>query len=163
MVFCTECLDGWWSWEPLRRSCVRCEWCRATHGTICTLNLKTIISSKKLVSVYQYTRRHVPQDRQLHQCRCENLKSPDTLKSDRIKFLLSDPVYGNLLCFISVRDRAQRRRPVVETWWSSGTCPPTQDKPLQSTEKQTHSTDLQKQIISFNQQFWPYYVLLTSD
>ena len=22
MVFCTEFLDGWWSWEPLRRSCV---------------------------------------------------------------------------------------------------------------------------------------------
>jgi len=29
MVFCTEFLDGWWSWEPLRRSCVRCGWCRA--------------------------------------------------------------------------------------------------------------------------------------
>ena len=32
MAFCTEFLDGWWSWEPLRRSCVRCGWCRATHG-----------------------------------------------------------------------------------------------------------------------------------
>ena len=30
MVSCTEFLDGWWSWEPLRRSCVRCGWCRAT-------------------------------------------------------------------------------------------------------------------------------------
>ena len=30
MVFCTEFLDGWWSWEPLRRSCVRCGCCRAT-------------------------------------------------------------------------------------------------------------------------------------
>ena len=30
MVFCTEVLVGWWSWEPLRRSCVRCGWCRAT-------------------------------------------------------------------------------------------------------------------------------------
>jgi len=29
MVFCTEILDGWWSWEPLRRSCMRCGWCRA--------------------------------------------------------------------------------------------------------------------------------------
>ena len=29
MVFCTEFLDGWWSWEPLRRSYVRCGWCRA--------------------------------------------------------------------------------------------------------------------------------------
>jgi len=28
-VFCTEFLDGWWFWEPLRRSCVRCGWCRA--------------------------------------------------------------------------------------------------------------------------------------
>jgi len=28
MVFCTEFLDGWWSWEPLRTSCL---WCRAWH------------------------------------------------------------------------------------------------------------------------------------
>ena len=28
MVFCTEFLDGWWSWEPLRGSCLRCGWCR---------------------------------------------------------------------------------------------------------------------------------------
>jgi len=31
MVFCAEFVDGWWSWEPLRRSCVRCGWCRATR------------------------------------------------------------------------------------------------------------------------------------
>jgi len=31
MDFCTEFLEGWWSWEPLRRSCVRCGWCRAMH------------------------------------------------------------------------------------------------------------------------------------
>jgi len=31
MVFCTEFLDGWWSWEPLRRSCVRCGWCRTSR------------------------------------------------------------------------------------------------------------------------------------
>jgi len=31
MVFCTEFLDGWWSWEPLYRSCVRCRLCRATR------------------------------------------------------------------------------------------------------------------------------------
>jgi len=24
MDFCTEFVDGWWSWEPLRRSCVWC-------------------------------------------------------------------------------------------------------------------------------------------
>jgi len=30
VVFCAEFLDGWWSWEPLRRSCVRCWWCCAT-------------------------------------------------------------------------------------------------------------------------------------
>jgi len=29
MVFCTEFLDGWWSWEPMRRSFVRCGKCRA--------------------------------------------------------------------------------------------------------------------------------------
>jgi len=28
MVFCTKDLDGWWSWEPLRRSCLRCGMCR---------------------------------------------------------------------------------------------------------------------------------------
>ena len=27
MVFCTQFVDGWWSWEPLRRSCVRFGWC----------------------------------------------------------------------------------------------------------------------------------------
>ena len=31
MVFCTEFLDGWWSWEPLRRSCVRCTAPSAPH------------------------------------------------------------------------------------------------------------------------------------
>ena len=31
--FCTEFVNGWWSWEPLRRSCVRCGWCRATAET----------------------------------------------------------------------------------------------------------------------------------
>jgi len=29
MVFCTEYVDGWWSWEPLHMSCVRCRWCHA--------------------------------------------------------------------------------------------------------------------------------------
>ena len=29
MVLCTQSVDRWWSWEPLRRSCVRCGWCRA--------------------------------------------------------------------------------------------------------------------------------------
>jgi len=33
LVFHTEFLDGWWSWEPLRRSCVRCGWCRAPSCT----------------------------------------------------------------------------------------------------------------------------------
>ena len=30
MVFCTKFLDGWWSWEPLYRSCVRSGWCCVT-------------------------------------------------------------------------------------------------------------------------------------
>ena len=40
MVFCTEFLDGWWSWEPLRGSCVRCWWCRVpeSHGIIRTVH-----------------------------------------------------------------------------------------------------------------------------
>jgi len=28
----TEFLDGWWSYRPLRRSCVRCWWCRASSA-----------------------------------------------------------------------------------------------------------------------------------
>ena len=28
--FLHRVLDGWWSWEPLRRSCVGCGWCSAT-------------------------------------------------------------------------------------------------------------------------------------
>ena len=31
MVFCTEFLDGWWSWELLRRSGVRCGLCARHH------------------------------------------------------------------------------------------------------------------------------------
>jgi len=30
-VYCTEFLDGWWSWEPMRRSCVRCGWFSASQ------------------------------------------------------------------------------------------------------------------------------------
>jgi len=30
MIFCTEFLDGWWFWEPLLRSYVRCGLCRRT-------------------------------------------------------------------------------------------------------------------------------------
>ena len=30
--------DGWWSWESLRRSCVRCGWCRATPSYCLFLN-----------------------------------------------------------------------------------------------------------------------------
>ena len=32
IVFCSEFLDALWSWEPLRRSCVRWGWCRATSA-----------------------------------------------------------------------------------------------------------------------------------
>ena len=39
MVFCTEFLDGWWSWEPLRMSCVRCGWCRRTAPCVWSRNL----------------------------------------------------------------------------------------------------------------------------
>ena len=28
-VWFSEFLDGWWSWEPLPRLCVRCGWCMA--------------------------------------------------------------------------------------------------------------------------------------
>jgi len=36
MVFCTEFLDGWWSWEPLCRPCLWCGWCCAWHHPHCT-------------------------------------------------------------------------------------------------------------------------------
>ena len=46
MVFCTEFLDGWLSWEPLRRSCARCGWCRANCWVISSLRLSGwVISS----------------------------------------------------------------------------------------------------------------------
>ena len=38
MVFCTEFVDGWWSWQPLRRSCVRCGWWRVRHHPHRTLD-----------------------------------------------------------------------------------------------------------------------------
>ena len=41
MVFLTEFLDGWWSWQPLRRSCVRCGWCRARQHTHRTHDLRS--------------------------------------------------------------------------------------------------------------------------
>ena len=44
MVFCIKFLDGWWSWEPLRRSCVRCGWCRATHTTPYAPSIKTCVA-----------------------------------------------------------------------------------------------------------------------
>jgi len=33
MVFCTKFVEWWWSWEPLRRSCVRCGWRLATAAS----------------------------------------------------------------------------------------------------------------------------------
>jgi len=36
MVFCTQFVDGWWSWYPLCRSCVWFGWCQL-HGTIRTV------------------------------------------------------------------------------------------------------------------------------
>jgi len=40
MVFCTEVMDGWWSWEPLRRSCVRCGVARQHHFIISNIGKK---------------------------------------------------------------------------------------------------------------------------
>ena len=37
MVFCTEFLDGWWSWMLLRRSCLQCGWCRAAPSASCSI------------------------------------------------------------------------------------------------------------------------------
>jgi hypothetical protein len=41
IVFCTEFLDGWWSWEPLCRSCVQCGWCHAWHHLHRTHDLRS--------------------------------------------------------------------------------------------------------------------------
>jgi len=40
VVFCTEFLDEWWSWEPLRGSCVRCWWRRAPSALKTTTHPK---------------------------------------------------------------------------------------------------------------------------
>jgi len=53
MVFCTQFVDGWWSWEPLRRSCVGFVWCRATallHQVGISLYFKTLTILKLLGS-----------------------------------------------------------------------------------------------------------------
>ena len=65
MVFCTEFLDGWWSWEPLRRSCVRCapDTCRAKNTLIklpCCIKLAVQIISWGRCTVKQ------PSSFQLH-------------------------------------------------------------------------------------------------
>ena len=41
MVFCTEFLEGLWSREPLRGSCVWCGWCRARHHPHRTHDLRS--------------------------------------------------------------------------------------------------------------------------
>jgi len=43
MVFCTKFLDGWWSWEPLRRSFVRCGWCRTAPSAPETCRAKNTL------------------------------------------------------------------------------------------------------------------------
>ena len=47
-VFCTEFVDGRWSWEPLRRLCGRC---RATqsHGTVRTIHTTSAAALKPTV------------------------------------------------------------------------------------------------------------------
>ena len=61
MVLCTEFLDGWWSWEPLRRSCVRCGWCRARHGIICTVNMTYAAALKNTTHPKTRCRKHMLQ------------------------------------------------------------------------------------------------------
>jgi len=43
MVCCTEFFDGWWSWEPLRRSCLRCGWCRAPSSGALDAELQPMV------------------------------------------------------------------------------------------------------------------------
>jgi len=50
-------VDGWWSWEPLRRSCVRCGWCRARHHPHRTHDL---VRLKHLVRIVMKFRLGVP-------------------------------------------------------------------------------------------------------
>jgi len=54
IVFCIQFVDEWWSWEPLRGSCVRFWWCRAPHGTIIhnSLELYTALSLYIVVRWY---------------------------------------------------------------------------------------------------------------
>ena len=59
MVFCTEFLDGWWSWEPLGRSCLRCGWCRASIlSSKCCGYIRSIIRSIRCwVAAYGFLHR----------------------------------------------------------------------------------------------------------
>ena len=45
LIFCTEFLDGWWSWEPLRRSCVRC---RASQLSVLLSSISSLLPSSNL-------------------------------------------------------------------------------------------------------------------
>jgi len=54
MVFCTEFLDVWWSWEPLFMSCVRYGWCRASHCTIRTAHTTVLLKSLFVIYIRQW-------------------------------------------------------------------------------------------------------------
>ena len=71
-VFCTEFVDGWWSWEPLRRSCVRFGWRRA-HGTIQTVH--TIYAAALRTTTHQQTRCRKP---------CTAPSKPNTWPTQRL-------------------------------------------------------------------------------
>jgi len=50
MVFCNEFLDGWWSLEPLCRSCVRCGWWRAPSApyTLSAREVRMALSAREV-------------------------------------------------------------------------------------------------------------------
>jgi len=47
LVSCTEFLDGWWSWEPLRRSCVRCYFMR--RCTVKQLSNTSLVCGENII------------------------------------------------------------------------------------------------------------------
>jgi len=63
MVFYTEFLDGWWSWEPLRRSCARCGWCRARHLPAKKTSINCTVASNWYFTLFhdEDARSNIPQ------------------------------------------------------------------------------------------------------
>jgi len=104
MVFCTEFVDGWWSGEPLSRSCLRCGARHHPHRTHdlrigslpCCIKLAFHIISAKLISISKY--RTFNHRRQIVARNVGRVKT--TVFTVFFKFFIS-PCPSFYLCYIS--------------------------------------------------------------